>query len=52
MAKIHSYCISNLKNELKFYGKELSENELRESALNQTTYAEIENTNILEQNTD
>ncbi|CAG8479571.1 2461_t:CDS:2, partial [Racocetra fulgida] len=49
---IHSYYISNLKNELKFYGKELSESELRESALNQTTYAEIENTNILEQNED
>ncbi|CAG8748054.1 14717_t:CDS:2, partial [Racocetra fulgida] len=50
--KIHSYYISNLKNELKFYGKELSESELRESVLNQTTYAEIENTNMLEQNED
>ncbi|CAG8686066.1 6498_t:CDS:2, partial [Racocetra fulgida] len=51
--KIHSYYISNLQTELKFYRKELSESELHESALNQTTYAEIENTNImLEQNED
>ncbi|CAG8615035.1 10072_t:CDS:2, partial [Cetraspora pellucida] len=46
MAKIHSFYISNLKNELKYYGKELSESELRDSALALTTYAAVENNNI------
>jgi hypothetical protein len=53
IAQIHSFYISNLKNELKYYGKELSESELRDSALALTTYAAVENSNIvLEQHKD
>ncbi|CAG8484029.1 10580_t:CDS:2, partial [Racocetra fulgida] len=47
MAQIHSFYISNLKNELKFYGKELSESELHDSALTQTTYTTTNNNDII-----
>ncbi|CAG8687362.1 14153_t:CDS:2, partial [Cetraspora pellucida] len=46
MAKIHSFYISNLKNKLKYYDKELSESELYDSALALTTYTAVENNNI------
>ncbi|CAG8446882.1 13342_t:CDS:2 [Cetraspora pellucida] len=52
MAQIHSFYISNLKNELKYYGKELSEGELHDSALALTTYATTENYIVLEQHED
>ncbi|CAG8781250.1 5813_t:CDS:2, partial [Cetraspora pellucida] len=53
MAQIHSFYISNLKNELHYYGKELSEGELRDSVLDLTTYADMENNSIeLEQDED
>ncbi|CAG8687468.1 13385_t:CDS:2, partial [Cetraspora pellucida] len=55
MAQIHSFYISNLKNKLKYYGKELSESKLHDSALALTTYATVENNNdniILEQHED
>ncbi|CAG8664960.1 2314_t:CDS:2, partial [Ambispora leptoticha] len=47
MAQIHSFYIPNLKNKLKFYGKELSESELCDSALTQTTYATTNNNDII-----
>ncbi|CAG8578093.1 6210_t:CDS:1 [Cetraspora pellucida] len=51
MAKIHSFYISNLKNNLQFYEKELSESELYDSALELTIYTNIENNNtVLDQN--
>lgn len=40
MAKIQSFYVSNIKKELKFYGKELKEEDLRNSALEETIYAE------------
>ncbi|CAG8485994.1 4476_t:CDS:2, partial [Cetraspora pellucida] len=48
MTQIHSFYISNLKNELKYYGKELSKGKLRDSALALTTYATTENHVVLE----
>ncbi|CAG8748583.1 7071_t:CDS:1 [Racocetra fulgida] len=53
MAQIHFFYISNLKNELHYYGKELSESELHDSALALTTYADMENNSMgPEQNED
>ena len=46
MAQIHSFYISNLKNELHYYGKELSERELRDNTLTLTTYAIMENNSM------
>ncbi|CAG8504092.1 104_t:CDS:2 [Cetraspora pellucida] len=46
MAQIHSFYIFNLKNELHYYKKELSESELHDSALALTTYADMENNSI------
>ncbi|CAG8745586.1 2281_t:CDS:1, partial [Cetraspora pellucida] len=53
MAQIHSFYISNLKNEFHYYEKELSEGELRNSVLDLTTYTNMENNSIeLEQDED
>jgi hypothetical protein len=43
MAKIHSFYLSQINSELKFYGKELSEDNLRQSAINETMYTSIAN---------
>src|SRR6185369_14750361 len=40
MAKIHSFYVSNVKKELRLYGKDLGEKDLRFSVLNETVYSE------------
>ncbi|CAG8733823.1 4858_t:CDS:2, partial [Dentiscutata erythropus] len=52
IVQIYSFYISNLKNELQYYEKELSENELRDSTLALTTYATVENNVVLEKSED
>ncbi|CAG8678235.1 2596_t:CDS:1, partial [Ambispora gerdemannii] len=43
MAKIHSWYLSNITKELQYYNKKLSLKDLFQSALEQTVFSTLEN---------